>query len=247
MLKLVIFDHDGLMVNSEHVVFSALREIFAIYNHDYSWNYFTQHIGLSVEESLHIFYKDFPLPIPFEEFYSERNKRVEMYLAQKLELMPGLLPLLTILKRHGVSMAISTSGKKEYILKNLKKFDLTDFFSCVVSIDDVKQGKPHPDLVLKVLEILNVSPKDAMMLEDSPLGIEAANRAGVWSIAIPTSGMDLTKFSHAKRVFPDLYAAEVYINKLLTSSGGVKKNSRRPRGYTLTLKCRENRIPRNFE
>src|SRR3990167_8810344 len=204
MLKLVIFDHDGLMVNSEIVVFSALNDLFKRHNHNFGWDYFVKHIGMSVSEYLEIFYKDFPLAITFDEFYSLRNEIVAKHIEKDLQLMPGLLPLLKTIKNLGIDMAVSTSGKREYIESSLNRFDIADFFTTVVCIEDVTRGKPYPDLLLKCLKNVNVAAKHAVMLEDSPHGIDAANRAGVFSIAVPTKSMDLNKFADAKLILPDL-------------------------------------------
>ncbi len=213
MIKLAIFDHDGLMVNSELVVYRALSDIFKQHNHDFTWEYFTEHIGMSVHESLRLFYKDFPLGISFDEFYSLRNSVVSNYLEKDLQLMPGLISLLKTIKRLGIKIAISTSGKRDYIKKNLAKFGIGDYFGTIVCIEDVIRGKPYPDLVLKCLEKTQIQAEHAIMFEDAPHGIEAANKAGVFSIAIPTKGMNLNKFKHAKLIVPDLKT----INALFTS------------------------------
>lgn len=204
-MKLVIFDHDGLMVNSEEVVFTAIRDIFKEYNQNYTWEYFSQHIGMSVVESLQIFYKDFPIPITFEDFYALRNERVTKYIEKHLQIMDGLIPLLNYIDKLRIPMAIATSGKKDYITKNLDKFGITKYFSTIVTIDEVKRGKPHPDLILKALEKAKVKAEDAIMLEDAPHGIEASYNAKVFSIAIPTKGMDYNRFIKANIIVNDLY------------------------------------------
>ena len=101
------------MVNSEHVVYRALHDIFKKHNHDFTWEYFTEHIGMSIHESLHLFYNDFPLTISFDEFYTLRNSVVSYYLATELQVMPGLLPLLNTITDRSIAIAISTSGKQD--------------------------------------------------------------------------------------------------------------------------------------
>lgn len=212
MLDLVIFDHDGLMVNSEEVVFAAIRDIFKKFGQDYTWEYFVQHIGMSVDESLRIFYKDFPIPITFEEFYEMRNHQVSKYIEKRLKVMDGLIPLMNKINKLHISMAIATSGKKDYLTRNLNKFGISKYFSIVTTIEEVKKGKPHPDLILKTLEKAKVEPKNVVMLEDAPNGIEAANAAGVFSIAVPTKGMDLNLFTQADIILKDLNQAINFID-----------------------------------
>lgn len=204
MAKLVIFDFDGLIVNSEFVVFEAIRDVLDQYNQCFTWEYFSRYIGMSVVESLKIFYRDCHIPIPFEIFLYKRNKNVELYLEERLELMPGILSLLNNLRKRQVPLAIATSGDRKYLLHHLERLAILNYFSFITCIDDVKQGKPHPDLVLKVLELAKIAPSDAIMLEDSPHGIEAANRAGVYSIAIPSRGVSYDRFIHADCICKDI-------------------------------------------
>lgn len=205
MIKLVIFDHDGLMVNSEEIVFTAIRDIFKKYHQNYTREYFNQHIGMSVTESLQIFYKDFPIPITFEEFYNLRNDKVSEYLEKRLQIMDGLIPLLNYLYKLHIPMAIATSGKKDYIIKNLKKFGVSKYFKIITTIDEVKKGKPNPDLILKTLKKAKVKPENAIILEDAPNGIQAAYNAKVFSIAVPTKGVDHNQFTKANIIVNNLH------------------------------------------
>jgi HAD superfamily hydrolase (TIGR01509 family) len=205
MVKLIIFDHDGLMVNSEEIIFTAIRDIFKKYHQNYTREYFNQHIGMSVAESLQIFYKDFPIPITFKEFYNLRNDKVSKYLEKRLQIMDGLIPLLNYIHKLHIPMAIATSGKKDYITKNLNKFGISKYFNIITTIDEVKKGKPHPDLILKTLEKAKTEAKNTIILEDAPNGIEAAHNAGVFSIAIPTKGMDYNRFTKANVLFNNLH------------------------------------------
>ncbi len=204
MLKLVIFDYDGLMVNSEHVVFAAEKEQFQKYNKELTWEYFCESIGVPVADALKMYMKDHNLPVVFEEFLSERNAYVAKYLESNLALMPGLLSLIKSVKEKGVTMAIATSGKRDYINWGLQKFAISDYFKTVICIDDVERGKPHPDLFLKVLEKESIKPEETIILEDSLHGIEAAYRANIFSIAVPTKGIDFTQYGKAGLIVDSL-------------------------------------------
>lgn len=205
MVELVIFDHDGLMVNSEEIIFTAIRDIFKKYHQNYTREYFNQHIGMSVIESLQIFYKDFPIPITFEEFYNLRNDKVSEYFEKRLQIMDGLIPLLNYIHKLHIPMAIATSGKKDYITKNLNKFGISKYFSIITTIDEVEKGKPHPDLIQKTLEKAKAEAKNSIMLEDAPNGIEAAYNAQIFSIAVPTKGIDYNRFAKANIIAQNLH------------------------------------------
>ena len=206
MTRLVIFDHDGLMVNSEDVVFGALQQLFLQYQHQFTWEYYTGTIGLPVAESLRLYLRDFPIPLTYGEFTAEHNRRVAQQMDVALALMPGLIPLLDLLRARRLPLAVATSGTREYITRNLRRFGLTDYFRAVVCIDDVARGKPHPDLVLRALDITSTAAADAIMLEDAPHGVEAARRAGVFCVAVPTRGIDLNLYRTAGAIASDLLA-----------------------------------------
>lgn len=178
------------MVNSEVLSFQALKNFYNKFSIDFSWEYYLTTIGMPISEVVRKLYADIPLLISFENFQFQRKSEVSKYLDKHLTLMPGLSNLLTYVKQKNISTAITTSGSRSYIQKYLDKFRLTKYFNTIVTIDEVKQGKPNPDVFLKVLEITGIERKNTIILEDSFHGIDAANRAGIFSIAIPTKGID---------------------------------------------------------
>lgn len=214
MPKLVIFDHDGLMVNSEEVVFAALRTIFGRYAREFVWDYYITSVGLPVAESIAMYLRDLPIPLAVEAFTTERNALVAEYFASRLELMPGLLPLLELLRARGTSLAVATSATRDHLSRNLARFGLADYFQAAVCIDDVRRGKPHPDLILEVLARTGCAPEDALMLEDAPLGVEAARRAGIFCVAVPTRGIELSRFAAADIIARDLFAVRTMLSAL---------------------------------
>jgi HAD superfamily hydrolase (TIGR01509 family) len=221
--KLVIFDHDGLMVNSEDVVFAAMQQLFGRYGHPFSWEYYCTTIGLPVSESIAIYLRDLAVPLDYDNFLAERNRLVGELLETQLQLMPGLLPLLEFLRERGIAMAVATSGTREYITRNLERFGIAHYFRAVVCIDDVRRGKPHPDLVLKALERTSTGPADALMLEDAPHGVEAAHQAGVFCVAVPTRGLDLNLFRKADVVARDLDAVRQMFAHIETGGRADKR------------------------
>jgi HAD superfamily hydrolase (TIGR01509 family) len=206
MLKLVIFDFDGLMVNSEHVVFAALQTLFRRYGHDFAWDYYCTTLGLPVADSLAMYLRDIPIGLSFAELRRERDALVTEHMETRLELMPGLLPLLDNLRARGVPLAIATSGTRPYVTRHLERFGLAGAFAAFVCIEDVARGKPHPDLVLKTLEVTGTPAPEAIMLEDAPNGVAAAHAAGVFCVAVPTRGLDWRLFDEADVLARDLGA-----------------------------------------
>jgi HAD superfamily hydrolase (TIGR01509 family) len=216
--SLVIFDHDGLMVNTEDVVFAALQEIFRRYGHDFTWDYYCTSIGLPISDSVRMYLRDIPLSVSYDDFLAERNALVGAYLNERLAPMPGLVELLDELERRGAPMAVATSGMRATITRALERFGLARYFAAVVCIEDVARGKPHPDLILRALGVTGTRPDCAIMLEDSPHGVEAAHRAGVYTIAVPTRGIDPQLFAKADVVVKDLVEARDVVLRRLARS-----------------------------
>jgi HAD superfamily hydrolase (TIGR01509 family) len=206
--RLVIFDHDGLMVNTEDVVYAALVELFGEYGCAFPWEYYITSLGMPVAEALAMYLRDLPLTLTLEELAVVRDERVGALIETDLRPMPGLVPLLAALRARGDLLAVATSGVRAHISASLERFGLTDFFDAVVCIDDVARGKPHPDLILEVLRRTDTAARHAIMLEDAPRGVEAAHNADVFCIAVPTQGVPLDEFALAPAIVRDLHAVQ---------------------------------------
>lgn len=206
--RLVIFDHDGLMVNTEDVVYTAYSRIFGARNIAFSWDYYVTSLGMPVADSLAMYLRDLGDPMTMDELAEARAEQMRSLIETDLRPMPGLTPLLDALQARGDLLAVATSGTRSHIDRSLARFGLASYFDAVVCINDVARGKPHPDLILEALRRTNVAASDAIMLEDAPLGVEAAHRAGVFCIAVPTHGVPLAAFTLAPAIARDLPAVQ---------------------------------------
>ena len=206
--RLVIFDHDGLMVNTEDVVYTAYSRIFGPRGIAFPWDYYVTSLGMPVAESLAMYLRDLGDPMTMDELAQARAEQMRTLTETDLRPMPGLVPLLDALQARGDLLAVATSGTRPHIEKSLSRFGLTGYFDAVVCIDDVARGKPHPDLILEVLRRTGAAASDAIMLEDAPRGVEAAHRAGVFCIAVPTHGVPLEAFALAPAIARDLHAVQ---------------------------------------
>jgi len=206
--RLIIFDHDGLMVNTEDVVFTAYSRIFGPRNIAFPWDYYVTSLGMPVADSLAMYLRDLGDPMTLDELAQARAEQMRTLSETDLRPMPGLTPLLDALRARGDLLAVATSGTRSHIDRSLARFGLASYFDAVVCIDDVARGKPHPDLILEVLRRTGTTAADAIMLEDAPLGVEAAHRAEVFCIAVPTHGVPLDEFAFAPAIARDLHAVQ---------------------------------------
>lgn len=214
MLKLVIFDFDGLLVNSEESVYSAIKVLLSKYGQEFKWSYFLENIGLPVDVALKNYHSHFKLPISLEEFVKLRNKAISSYLSDNLKLMPYAREILEYLDDRKIIMAVATSGKGDYVKYYLSKFSILKYFKTVISIDDVKRGKPYPDLINKTLTDLGIQADTAIIIEDSPVGVAAAKNAGIKIIAVPTKGLGNFIFKDADYVCKNLREAKMRITEV---------------------------------
>ena len=204
--RLVIFDHDGLMVNTEDVAYAVYARIFEARGFPFPWDYYITSLGMPVADAQAMYLRDIPDLLTMDELRAERAELMEVVVHAELRPMPGIVPLLAALRARGDLLAVATSGTRSHIEGSLARFEVTDYFDAVVCIDDVTRGKPHPDLILEALRRTDTAASNAIMLEDAPRGVEAAHRAGVFCIAVPTHGIPLDEFALAPAIARDLHA-----------------------------------------
>lgn len=204
MLKAVIFDLDGLLVDSTPVQ----EEAFRLFVEGHGKIYLPGTKGQSGKRIIDILreYKDlYNLPESLNDLYRERQQIYFQLVKEKLELFPGVLPLLVKLKQRGLGLALATSGDRDYVRVLFRKYRmLADYFSVVVTSEDVVRGKPYPDVFQKALIQLGVKPEETVVLEDSVNGILAAKAAGIQTICVPNKHFPDVDYNLADRVFPTL-------------------------------------------
>lgn len=186
MIKAVIFDMDGLMIDSERVTFEG-------------YQYELAKMGLTIDKAFYITLLGKPVKGIYQRFYDVYGddfpieqviKRVHAYMEERFEtegvpLKQGLIPLLQYLKKNDYRTIVATSSNRDRVDKILASANLTDYFDDSICGDEVTNGKPNPEVFLKSCDKLFVNPDEALVLEDSEAGIEAAFRANIPVICIP--------------------------------------------------------------
>jgi HAD superfamily hydrolase (TIGR01509 family) len=220
MQKAIIFDMDGLMVDTElqhSQTFEAiLREYGVEPTKDQhgvvhtpgvkgleNWKNFKQKYGIDEDELVLL----------------EKKKAKMLELHQKLgiEALPGLIPLIKRLHKHGFKMAVGTSSVKDRALLVIEKLGIPHYLPVVVTGEDVTHGKPAPDIYLKAALQLEVEPANCLVFEDAEQGVLAAKAAGMKCIAVPNKYTHLGDFSKADLVLDSLEEATAeVIDKLLS-------------------------------
>lgn len=181
----LIFDFDGLIVDSETPGFQAWSEVYATHGCSLPFQKYSACIGTIGGFDLHAYLEDQSgRPLDRAGLEKTCNTRwLELMHAQPL--LPGIAACISSAKQRGLKLAIASSSTQKWVSRNLRKFGLLDQFEAICTSDDVRAVKPDPALYLLALERLGVEADEAIAFEDSPNGILAAKRAGIFCIAIP--------------------------------------------------------------
>lgn len=202
----VIYDNDGLLLDTEPFYTKAHQIIAARYGKVFDWTTKSKMIGLRAEDSARVLIDALQLPFTVEEYLEERKHLlVEMFpLADP---MPGAVALTQHLHRIGIPQAVATSSDAYYFqLKITKHQEWFKIFQCIVMGNDpeIQKGKPAPDIFLLAAKRMQADPAHCLVFEDSPAGVEAARAAGMYAVAVPDPNMDDQAFSAAHQIIRSL-------------------------------------------
>jgi HAD superfamily hydrolase (TIGR01509 family) len=196
MIRAIIFDFDGLILDTEEPVLRSWVEVYKEHGKQLPLERWVEIVGSTtigfhpqrhLEELL-------GRPLPQEVLDRRVGRRTEFIQAKQL--LPGVLQHIDEARALGLKLGVASSSTTEWVKGHLARLGILDRFHCVRCRDDVANAKPAPDLYLAVLECLEVSAAEAFAIEDSPNGITAAKQAGLRCVAIPntiTAGLDLTR------------------------------------------------------
>lgn len=183
----VIWDLDGVLVDTAEYHFASWRDTLNKRGRRYSREEFRQTFGMRNDE---IIRKILGGSVGLEEIQSfarEKEDAFRSLIKGNLKALPGVMFLLKELKEKKYKMALATSAPLENVKAMLKELGIEDYFQTVVADEDVKRGKPDPEVFLKAAEKLGAEPSSCLVLEDSIAGIQAAKSAGMRCIAVATT------------------------------------------------------------
>ncbi len=205
MLQAVIFDFDGLILNTEWPHFEVWRDIYAQRGYTLLLEQYTQCVGAD-----HSHFDPFGnleeltgQTLSKDEIDAIRLPRLREAVAA-LEVMPGVRERIAEAQDIGLKLAVASSSDHGWVDGHLKRLGLWDHFQAVVARDDVAQVKPAPDLFLLAAARLDVEPSGCVVFEDSHNGIVAAKRAEMLAIAVPNRVTEVSDFSMADAVLTSL-------------------------------------------
>ena len=218
-IKAVIFDLDGLMLDTEPVAMRAMAEAIREKNgREMSFAFFRQLIGHARSDTYGFFREEYSFCEEETNAVRDRCAALIVEAIGRGEGRPkkGLKELLDLLDEKGIPRVVASSSPRSQVLQKLKMVDLLHRVNSLISGWEVPQSKPAPDIFLKAAELIAVEPECCLVLEDSPAGLLAAKRAGMKCIMVPdlvAPGKEEKELALA--VLPDLCAVTAMLSDLL--------------------------------
>ena len=186
MINTVIFDLDGLLVNSEYTWYLVTKGIMAEYGYELTLEEYVQEFsGKTVVDNSGSIVEKCQSQVKPEEIAQRMVDGEAGYVEQGIELMTGARELLQYLKENDYKVVLGTSSTRERAMKILKHNQIDIYFDDIVVGYEVKRSKPFPDVFLKAAAKVNAEPEECLVLEDSEAGIQAAYSAGIKVICVP--------------------------------------------------------------
>lgn len=183
MLKAIIFDMDGVLVDSEYTFLNSKTEILRDAGYDVDISYQYQFMGTTFEYMWTKMKDELKLPLPIEHYIEEMNKRRhEMLKKDGVNPIKGAIALVKRLYENGYPLAVASSSPKREIIHNIEQLQLTPYFQALVSGEECARSKPFPDVFIKAAEFLGVTPENCLVFEDTKNGSLAAKNAGMQCI-----------------------------------------------------------------
>jgi HAD superfamily hydrolase (TIGR01509 family) len=207
MIRALVFDFDGLILDTETSVYEAWRTVYEEHDQVLPKDRWLARIGTdgSSFDPLAELCARLGEALDTERI---RNRRMAFHRAHiaGLNQMPGVRACLEHARAESIGTAIASSSSYDWVNGHIGRLGLAHFFDHVVTKEHVEAAKPAPDLYLRATELLGVDPGDAIALEDSPNGVQSAQAAGLFCVAVPGPMTRTLSFDAADTVLESLDA-----------------------------------------
>ena len=212
-MKAVIFDMDGLLVDSEPIHFKTSVRLFGKYGKRFTKANAKEFLGVRVFEEMKILKRRWRLEPSPEALLTERKTIFRELVETELQLSKGAKELLEYLSKERILVGLGTSAESWYVVAVVKKFNLGRYFGAIVDGEQVKRGKPDPEVYVKVAEKLGIKPSECLVLEDAPVGVMAAKGAGMRCWAVPGAFTNIRSCNEADEIFKSLVEGRQALEK----------------------------------
>lgn len=205
MIKGIIFDFDGIIIDSETPAYQAWEETYRYYHQTFPLDQWRTIIGTADGKfdpaaSLATRIKN---QVSLEAI-TRQEQEIENALISKTELLPGIRNYLQSAKEMNIKIGISSSATADWVSSHLARLQISSYFNAITTQEEVELTKPYPYLYEKTINKLGLYPYQVIAIEDSPLGVTAAQTAGIFTIAVPNPMTRQMNLSHADLVVDSL-------------------------------------------
>jgi beta-phosphoglucomutase-like phosphatase (HAD superfamily)/dTDP-glucose pyrophosphorylase len=180
MIKLIIFDLDGVLVEAKNIHYETLNSALGLVGDEYiiSWSdHLSKFDGLKTNQKLDMLTSDRDLPISKHKFIWDEKQRLTLEVLRTLPESISLQEMFSMLVKDGYKIACCSNSIRKTVLTVLSKLNIIEYFDLIISNEDVKNSKPHPEMYWKAISSIGVLPEQTLIVEDSPHGLLAAARS----------------------------------------------------------------------
>lgn len=203
MTKALLWDMDGVLVDTGEAHFSAWKALFAKHSWSITREEFEETFGMSNIPILKELLEEELPESRLRDLAAEKETRFREMIDQHVHLLPGVQKWLHWARERGYRQVVASSGEMSNIVAILATFGLGNYFDTVVSGAFLPHSKPDPAIFLQAAASVGVAPQDSLVLEDGVVGVEAAHRAGIKCVAVTTTH-SAKELSQADVVIDDL-------------------------------------------
>ncbi len=206
MIKAVIFDMDGIIIDSEPIASEVVIKVLKEYGKEpiFHPDGNVQEVGITDLEDWTKMKARYHLDEDVQVLIDKMQKLLFDRLNSGIEPMPGLIELLDFLEEKKVKIGLASSSGSPRIELILSKLGIRDRFKTIISGESLVQSKPHPEIYEKAAQMLGEKPENCLALEDAEHGVESAYQANLKVIAIPNSSTKNQNFTHATKIINSL-------------------------------------------
>ena len=181
----VIFDMDGVLVDSTKYIWNSFNKLLEPYGIHFSDKEIKKYLGLSLRDQVALWKKEYGIDLDYMKFSKEAGE-MELNLMQDKRPNKSLVNLLNELKKKKVKIGIGTSSLRWRADRIVDLLKIKEYFPVIITSEEVINHKPNPDLFLKAAEKINISPENCVVIEDAASGVEAAKRGNMKAIGFLT-------------------------------------------------------------
>jgi HAD superfamily hydrolase (TIGR01509 family) len=221
MIKALIFDMDGLLIDSESLAAQAMDVFLARYGMKRRADVQPRLLGRRLPDAIAIVREAYAIDHPLDGLIAEYGELRMATLRGAVKPMPGAIEIIAFGRSANLRIALATSGMRTHATLSMQETGITGLFDAEVTGDEVEHGKPAPDLFLAAAMRLGVEPQHCVVFEDAPNGVVAGKAAGMIVAAIPNDSSHAMSFP----VEPDIVMASLWEAPLWLKQLGVQTSS----------------------